>query len=215
MDRVKNSLEAFKSNHVNGDAADIISAKIGPEFKSMEEFHGMRILDPDQMTAAQKAKMQLLRGKIEAPSGCSMQKVILEADIDNYMSQTNPWKTVKGYVTREVDVADIKSTQGFWDELRLDYDPTPHTPTGRKGVIKFKNSGPEIPSAGISSDGYPATGTGFLSNKSGNVRPEFHIVDGADVNLSIGDELWEAVDGSDLNLLGEWDGIKFVKPKVN
>ena len=126
-----------------------------------------------------------------------MQKVIPAGEIENYVN--DQYNRVKGFVTREVDVAHLQTYDEIYDALCLDYPGSEYHPLSDEslGVIRYKTekasklSIPYRPEMGGTVTGdAPFTGNGFTGSvDGGEIISEYHSVDF--LPLSEGAELLE------------------------
>ncbi len=186
VDKVKDSLVALKATPKTGGVDDVVAGSLGTEISSMKEFHGLRNLDPGELTASQKARLKAIRDAIPGPAnGETMQKVIKSADIEDYLDGTT--EHIGGFVAKNADVGDLDTVDDLVEGLRLDYDGGFSGET-EVGLLEFpipQGNSAEIPYStsmgGSLATDYPFSGNGFSATRKGKVVPEFRIGTAIDI----------------------------------
>ena len=148
---------------------------------SVKEFNELRTTVVDDLTPKQVEQIKTVRDAVPVPTeNTMMQKVIPEADIQNYLS--GKYTEISGYIARTDDVLHVKGSANVIESLRLDYPNTPFTNEGSYGVIRFQTPKPEnlnIPYGkqfgGTNTDGLPCTLNGFSGARNGEIVPEFKV----------------------------------------
>lgn len=158
-----------------------------PDGLTLEEFNRLRQLPAHQLTDDEVLQLMMVRDRVPPPtSETMMQKVIYPDHVDKYMS--GEYDSIRGYVTRAEDVADLRDSYQLYEGLRLDYDGNPFN-QGRDPVyaIRFQTNdvdllhspyGATSQEAGLRLTGQPTvggrpfTGTGFTASQVHAV-PEF------------------------------------------
>ena len=215
VDKVKDSLEALKATPKTGGVDDVVAGNLGTEISSMKEFHGLRNLDPGELTASQKTRLKAIRDAIPGPAnGETMQKVIKSADIEDYLDGTT--ETIGGFVAKNADVGDLDTVDDLVEGLRLDYDGGFSGET-EVGIIEFpipQGSSAEIPYStsmgGSLATDYPFSGNGFAATRKGKVVPEFRI--GTDIDIPEGTKIYHLDDAGNRVLQGTYQNGAWVEP---
>lgn len=223
LERVKDSLESLKAVPKTGGVDDVVRQNLGGGIDTIEDFHALRNLDPDQLTTAQKAKLKAIRDAIPDPAdGEWISKVVPPDQIDLYLNGTYAPIT-GGCIAKRSDIAHLSTTDELCVGLRLDYElpdgTKPFEAVSTVGVLEFpktsscginKGYGPAF--GGPDPSKYPYTGNGFLATRNGQALPEYHSgfnPDGTVKRFAIphGAELYEVDQAGNKTLRGIYDAV--------
>lgn len=217
--RAQDSLDALLSRSaiVSQNVEPIILQNLPAEISSIQEFHGLRILDPAFLPAAKRQAMINIRNLVpNANGGETIRKIIKVSDMQNYLNGT--FDPEVGGSVAQLDQTDFLLTPAqFIAGLRLDY------PGGFQGQTQvaaltfpqtadFQLSIPFSPVMGgaVTGQVYPFTGNGFTANVQAQAIPEFRMPAGVRTPLAEGaqlhliDENGESRLQGTLNAQGQW-----------
>lgn len=217
--RAQDALTALLSQTsvVAQNVEPIIEQNLPPEISSIQEFHGLRILDPSFLPTAKRDAMIAVRNTVpDAQNGETIRKILMLSDMQNYLDGT--FDPEVGGSVAQLDQTDFLVTPAqFIAGLRLDY---PGGFAGQTQVasltfpknVDFDLAIPFVPAMGGTATGnvYPFTGTGFTSNVQAQAIPEFVMGGTSRTPLPVGSQLFLiAEDGTatlqgTLNAQGMW-----------
>jgi hypothetical protein len=209
-ERALDAFEALLSetNIVAQNVEPIIEQNLPPEISSIQEFHGLRILNPLFLPEAKRAAMLTVRGTVpEAEDGETIRKVLMVSDMQSYLNGTfDP--EVGGFTAIANQTEFLVTPAQYIAGLRLDY------PGGFEGQTQvatlnfpqttaFEMFIPYSPAlGGVVDQLYPFTGTGFTSNVQAQSIPEFHMPLGTRTPLPVGSQLFLITENGDAQLQG-------------
>ncbi|MCJ7967007.1 hypothetical protein MT487_08035 [Lachnospiraceae bacterium NSJ-171] len=188
---------------------------------TLDEFNNLRLRDVADLTDSEKEILKFIRNSVPMPNeNTLMQKVITVEDIEKYLNGT--YTQVGGFVTRAIDVENLKTYDDLYKGLRLDYPESVFNPTGDDvmGMIRFTTEDFKkitIPyrteMGGNASGETPFTGNGFTKATNGNIIPEFQC--SKYIDIKDGAQLIELrKDGTEkLRAIYDKDTKKFVEIK--
>jgi hypothetical protein len=172
---------------------------------SEEEFLELMRKPASALTDIEKIKMENIRNAVPMPDETTvLQKVISAEQFDFLMSESfverdERASDVRGYFATVESVAELNTPRELFEELRLDYDNTPFSPSDESAYvlrftagdvseiqIPYGDNMPHPAGRDISEMAYPATGNGFLASENGSLIPEWYstglqINDGAEI----------------------------------
>jgi hypothetical protein len=208
--RSEDSFEALLSqtNVVSQNVEPLIEQNLPPQISSIQEFHGLRILDPGFLPPAKREGMLAVRGTVpNAVNGELIRKIIMVSDMQSYLDGTfDP--AVGGFTAIENQTDFLVTPAQYIDGLRLDY------PGGFQGqtqvaALSFPQT-PDFemiipysaPMGGMVDQTYPFTGTGFTSNVQAQAVPEFNMPSGERTPLPVGSQIFLITESGDAQLQG-------------
>ena len=227
------ALEMFKEGKSFDEVKKIVEGGLNKAFVNelpeilkqkritLDEFNNLRLRDVAELTDSEKEILKFIRNSVPMPNeNTLMQKVITVEDIEKYLNGT--YTQVGGFVTRAIDVENLKTYDDLYKGLRLDYPESVFNPTEDDvmGMIRFTTEDFKkitIPyrteMGGNASGETPFTGNGFTKATNGNIIPEFQC--SKYIDIKDGAQLIELrKDGTEkLRAIYDKDTKKFVEIK--
>ncbi|MCD7034523.1 LXG domain-containing protein [Metabacillus sp. GX 13764] len=187
---------------------------------TIDKFHELRLKPVEELTLDEIKIMKEIRDSVPpVTKETLLQKTLPIQDVKNYISGSDPYTEIGGYVAKVEDLKDLIEYDDVIETLRLDYTisggirPFPVDGTSY-GIIRFKSNyadDVEIPYGekfgGTNKDGPPCTLNGFTAARNNNIVPEWKF---ADRELPVkGAELYIVEKGKE-ELVAIFDGDRFV-----
>lgn len=217
--RAQDALTALLSQSavVAQNVEPIILQNLPPQISSIQEFHGLRILDPAVLPAAKRQAMIDIRNLVpSAGNGETIRKIIKVSDMQSYLNGTfDP--EVGGSVAQLDQTEFLQTPAQFIAGLRLDYPggflgQTQVAALNFPQTADFQLSIPFSPVMGgtVTGQVYPFTGNGFTANVQAQAIPEFRMPGGVRTPLPVGAQLFLIAENGEaslqgtLNAQGQW-----------
>ena len=209
------STALFNRSNISGinGFSDNINSVLSQRGLSLSDFKMLQEKRYDLMNITEKAHVDAIRNSITMPDGNTiLQKVIPKNDIAKYITETNPYTQVGGFVSTVKDAKHLRTYDDIYNGMRLDYTANGLKPfqltDGSCGVIRYKTPTPNlsIPKLPEVLGDLPYTGNGFTGGFKGRLGvPEWKSLYKTPNN---GAELWEVFSNGTEVLRARFSTIK-------